>query len=114
MWRDDAWLLDMLTAAGRAAEHAEGLTRDSFLESRLHQDAIARQLEVLGEAARNVSDEVREEHAEIPWAKVGGMKNRLVHEYFRVDLDVVWSVVTDELPDLMEQLARVVPQPEET
>ena len=114
MWRDEAWVLDMLAAARRAKEHVAGLSEEELLASGLHQDAIVRQLEVLGEAASNVSKAFRDEHTAIPWPQIVGMRNRLIHEYFRVDLVVVWSVVKDELPPLIVQLESIVPPPEET
>jgi len=112
MWRDDPLLLDMLLAARHASQHAHGLSRDSFLASKLHQDAVIRELQVLGEAAGRVSEEVRAEYPEIPWPQIVGLRNRLIHEYFRVKLDVVWDVVTEELPGLIEQLERIVPPQE--
>ncbi len=113
MWRDEAWLLDMLTAARHAREHVEEVTEEEFMHSTLHQDAVVRELEVLGEAAVNVSEEVRAEHPEIPWPRIIGMRNRLAHEYFRVKLDVVWQVVTNELPQLID-LPRAIVPPEES
>jgi uncharacterized protein with HEPN domain len=109
MWRDDPLLLDMLLAAGHARDHVGGLSRDEFLASKLHQDAVIRELEVLGEAAGKVSEEVRAEYPQIPWPLIVGLRNRLIHEYFRVKLDVVWGVVTTELPPLIEQLEAIVP-----
>lgn len=112
MWRDDPLLLDMLLAAGHASDHVEGLSRDEFLKSKLHQDAVIRELEVLGEAAGRVSEEVRAEYPEIPWPQIVGLRNRLIHEYFRVKLDVVWKVVTTEVSPLIEQLQAIVPREE--
>lgn len=109
MWRDDPLLLDMLMAASHARDHVSGLSRDQFMASKLHQDAVIRELEVLGEAARRVSDEVRAECPEIPWPQIVGLRNRLIHEYFRVRLGLVWEVVTTELPPLIEQLRKIVP-----
>ena len=109
MWRDDPLLLDMLLAAGHARDHVGGLSRDQFLASKLHQDAVIRELEVLGEAAARVTEEIRAECPEIPWPQIVGLRNRLIHEYFRVRLDAVWEVVTTELPPLIEQLMAITP-----
>jgi uncharacterized protein with HEPN domain len=110
MSRDErTYLLDMLTAARRALEHARGLTRESFGESTLHQDAIIRNIEIIGEAAGNVGEAAQAAHPEIPWAEITGMRNRLIHEYFGVNLDRVWEVVERDLPDLVRKLASLVP-----
>ncbi len=92
MWKDDAYLLDILLAAREAQTFAAGLTREAFERSKLHQFAIVRVLEIIGEAAGKVSPEFRQGHPKIPWAKMTGMRNRLIHDYTRVNLDIVWEV----------------------
>lgn len=109
MWRDDARLMDMLMSARRAQEFLAGMTDEDFLASPLHQHAVTRALEVLGEAARGVSEDRRRELPLIPWEDVIGMRSKLIHEYFRVKLDVVWGVVRNDLPALIEQLEASVP-----
>jgi len=113
MWRDDAWLLDMLQACRKALQHAEGLDGHRFHVSPLHQDAIIRQLSILGEAAKQVSPEFRDAHPEIPWKKIAGFRDVVVHAYFRVDLDQVWRIVQHDLPGLTATLEQMIP-PEET
>ncbi len=109
MSRDDAYLLDMLIAARRAAQFASGISENEFRNSLLHQDAIIRRLEIVGEAAGRVSDVGRVQHANIEWRKITGMRHRLAHDYRNVDLDIVWAVVTTEIPVLIRYLERVVP-----
>jgi len=112
MWRDLAWLLDMLQAAEKAMEYAQDLTEDKFMASSLHQDAIIRQLMIVGEASKRVSPEFRSEHAEIPWKKIAGFRDILVHDYTQVDLGKVWGIVQQDLPTLVRILRAIVP-PEE-
>ncbi len=112
MSRDDAYLLDMLIAARKAAQHAMGLSEEQFRASALHQDAIIRALEIVGEAARHVSESAKAHHSSIEWMKITGMRHRLAHDYRNVDLNIVWSVVTREVPALIEYLERVVPPDE--
>ncbi len=109
MSRDDTYLLDMLIAARHAAKFARSTSKDEFQSSRLHQDAIAHELEIIGEAARHVSDETRKKHTRIEWQKITGMRNRIIHDYRHLDQEIVWRVVTTEVPDLIEYLQRVVP-----
>jgi uncharacterized protein with HEPN domain len=109
MWKDDAWLLDMLNACRRIQRHAQGVDGAAFLGDDLRQDAIVRQFTVLGEAAKRVSPEFRVAHPEIPWQQIAGFRDVVVHQYERVNLPRVWQIVTDELPRLTEQLTALVP-----
>jgi len=109
MRRDEAYLLDILIAARRALKYMQGVSRDDFEKNEMLQDAIARPLEVIGEAAGQISDEYRETHVDIPWHKMVGMRNRLIHEYFRVNYGVVWDTVKNDLPDLIKLLETIVP-----
>jgi uncharacterized protein with HEPN domain len=113
MWRDDAYLLDILLAAKDAQEFAEGLTWDTFTGSKLHQHAIVRALEIIGEAASKISFEYRQEHPEIPWREMIGLRNRLIHDYNRIRLDIVWQVLQQELPKLIATLESLVPPKED-
>lgn len=110
MWRDDANLLDMLIWARRAEEFVSTLTEEAFHSDRLVQSATIRCLEVIGEAAARVSSAFREEHPEIPWRKITGMRNRLAHEYARVDLSEVWFAAKRDCPDLITRLETLVPE----
>jgi uncharacterized protein with HEPN domain len=114
MWRDQAYFLDILIAARRARAYSAGMDWAAFEQSPLHQDAIVRRLEIIGEAARNVSQSARDAHPEIPWRQVIGMRNRVIHEYFRVDLQKVWDVVQNDLPVLIAALERFVPPEDPT
>jgi len=109
MRRDDAYLLDILIAARQARTFLEGVTWEEFVQSDLHQSAVLRPLEIIGEAARRVSPEAQQAHPEIPWAQMIGMRNRLIHEYFQVDLRRVWETVQSDLPDLITRIEPLVP-----
>ena len=114
MRRDQAYLLDIVLAARRACQYLEGLTWEDFRRSELHQDAVMRPLGIIGEAAGRVSQETKEEHPEIPWQQMIGMRNRLVHEYFRVDLATVWETIKTDLPPLIELIGPLVPPEDES
>jgi uncharacterized protein with HEPN domain len=107
--RDAALLLDMLLAGRDARSFVEGLTEPAFLNSRLHQNAVIRSLEVIGEAAGKVSAETQAAHPEIPWRDMTGMRHRLIHGYDEVRLDLVWVVIRDRIAPLIAALERLVP-----
>ena len=93
MWRDDAYILDMLLAARKVLEFAQGVPWEQFRRDELVQNAVMRQIQIIGEAARKVSLQYQQEHQEIPWQGIIGMRNRLIHEYFRIIPERVWDVV---------------------
>ena len=109
MRRDDAaYLLDMLVAARDAVTFVDGLSYDEYLGDRRHQLAILKAVEIVGEAASRLSDETRDLHPDIPWREITGMRNRLVHAYFDVDLRLVWDTVRGDLPALIAKLEPLV------
>lgn len=111
--RDAGYLYDMLSQARTAARFIEGKDRGDLDTDELLQHALVRVLSVVGEAARHVSDEVREAHPEIPWSDITGMRHRLVHDYLHVDLDRVWEAATDGVSELIPKLEAIVPDPDE-
>jgi len=112
--RDAALLLDMLLAAGDAQSFIAGVDQETFLASRLHQNAVIRSLEVIGEAAGKVSSATRAAHPEIPWRDITAMRNRLIHGYGDVRLDLVWMVARDRIEPLIRELQRLVPSEEQS
>ena len=113
MWRDDAYVLDMLLAARKVLEFTRGVTGERFERDDLIQNAVMRQIQIIGEAARRISPEYQIAHPEVPWKDVIGMRNRLVYEYFRILPGRVWDVVEKHIPDLVQLLDPLVP-PEDT
>ena len=108
-WRDAALLLDMKLAAEDALGFVASLDEPAFLASALHQSAVIRKLEVLGEAAGRVSRSFCAAHPEIPWREMTGLRHRLVHGYGEVRLDIVWRVTTEKLPGLIATLCPLIP-----
>ena len=114
MRRDDAYLLDMLVAARKALHFTAELTYPQFVRSELHQNATLKVLEIVGEAASRVGEATRQAHPEISWHQIVGLRNRIVHAYFEIDLDVVWRIVQEDLPKLISQLESLVPSEPES
>jgi len=113
MWRDDAYLLDILNAARRVCQFTAGVTGEKFEGGELLQSATMRQLEIIGEAARKVSRETRNAHPEVPWSEIIGMRNRLTHEYSRINLQRIWDTIQNDIPRLITLIEPLVPPPEE-
>lgn len=89
MWRDEAYMLDILLAAAKIVRFSQGYDAEKFAADEVLQHAIMRLLQIIGEAARKISPAYKEAHPQIPWIQIIGMRNRLVHEYFRVETDIV-------------------------
>ncbi len=107
--RDAALLLDMLTWAGHATDFLENMDEVAFRESKLHQAAVTRCVAVVGEAAGRLSRALRDQHPDIPWALIIGMRNKLIHDYGGVALDILWQVAHEELPRLAARIAPLIP-----
>jgi len=109
--RDAAYLWDMLDASDSILGFIKAKSFEAYLQDRMLQLAVERGLEIIGEAARNVSLEFRLEHPEIPWKGIIGQRNVLAHEYGSIKQDLVWEVVKANLPDLVASLELIVPEP---
>ena len=109
MWRDDATLLDILRAARLALEFRGRLEKAAFLTDLKTQAAVLHELLVLGEAAKRLSAAFREEHPDVPWKAIAGMRDRLLHGYDDEDLDLVWKTVDEDLPGLVKRLEALAP-----
>jgi uncharacterized protein with HEPN domain len=101
-------LRHMLAAAREAASFAEGRTIEDAAADRMLLLALVKELEILGEAASRISKEGRAAAPGIPWEKVTGMRNRLIHGYFDWDIEVIWSTLTSNLPDLIRELEKAL------
>lgn len=109
MRSDGALLLDMLLSAREAAAFAEGLAFPEFEGDRKTQLAILKAVETVGEAASRMQSDTTAAHPEIPWRQIVGMRNRLVHGYFDVNLRRLWETVQRDIPRLILQLEVIVP-----
>jgi uncharacterized protein with HEPN domain len=104
MKTNDVYLRHILEAIEQIEEYVEGVDRSGFMSDSMRQDAVTRQLEIVGEASRQLSESFRKEHDAIPWHAIIGMRNRIAHDYLNVDLEVIWDVVRHDLPGLKQQV----------
>jgi len=109
MRKDDRIRLQhMLDAASEALDFIQDKTRSDLDKDRKLVLSLVKELEIIGEAAGKVSADVRSQNSTIPWQDISGMRNRLIHAYFDVDLDTVWSTVTKDLPFLKSELEKML------
>jgi len=112
MKRDEAVLLDLVRAARLVLEFKQGIDKATFLEDLKTQSSVLHQLMVMGEAAKRLSDDFRDQHPEIPWRLIAGMRDNLIHGYDIVDLEEVWKTVDRDVPQLLAWLEPRLPKTE--
>ena len=100
----------MLDHAREAIQIAQGRKREDLDRDRLLNLALVRLLEIIGEAAARIPPAERKRWPTVPWADIVGLRNRLIHGYFEVDLDVLWAILQDDLPPLVAELEKIIPQ----
>ena len=105
---DNVRIRHILDAAREAVDFSQGRSRADLNSDRQLNLSLVRLLEIIGEAARGISTEFRQAHPDLPWKSMVGMRDRLIHAYFDVNLDVVWQTVTEDLPSLIGQLEKIV------
>ena len=105
---DSVRLRHILDAANEAVSICKGKKRKDLDTDRLLNLSLVRLLEIIGEAAAGISDEFKEAHPEVPWYQMTGMRNRLIHGYFDVNLEVIWQTVNSDLPSLVRQLNAIL------
>jgi len=104
---DQDLLSDIQEAAQRIATYTAGMMYDAFLGDTKTQDAVIRNLEIIGEATKNLSSELRAKYPDLPWKGMAGVRDRLIHDYFGVNLDIVWQIITAELPEVVAKVEAI-------
>lgn len=98
-------ILDAITAI---ENYLAGIPKDKFKSTPLLQDGVLRQLEIIGEAAGKLSEEFRASHTNIPWNEIIGLRNRVIHAYFNVNLDIIWEIAQNDLKSLQKDIAEMI------
>ena len=102
------YINDIFEYMERAAEHVKGFNFEQFSEDKKTFDAVIRCIEIIGEATKNVPEEIRERYSDIPWRDMSGMRDKIIHSYFTVNLEQVWLVITEDIPELKPLIKKVL------
>lgn len=103
----DLLLSDMLDAIDRIEQYTQGMSFEAFSTDQKSIDAVARNLQIIGEAASRVPDDFKERHSSLEWHKIVGLRHRIVHEYFGIDIQIIWQILRKDLPALRNDLSRI-------
>ena len=104
------YLEDILESICKIEKYTENLSFDDFVKNELIQDGVARNLEIIGEAVKNISDDIKRRHSKVEWKKIAGLRDILIHAYFGIDVDIVWDVVKNKIPKLKENIVEILSQ----
>ncbi len=102
------FLKDILGSINNIESFSKGLDKSGLKNSQLKQSAIVRQLEIIGEAVKNIPSSFREKHPAVPWKDIAGTRDVIIHGYFEVDLDAIWRTIKEDIPELKSQISFIL------
>lgn len=102
------YIEDILDAMNKVSKFTENMNFDEFSKDDKTVFAVVRGLEIIGEAVKNIPEEIEKKYPEIPWKNIAGMRNKLIHEYFGVKLEIVWDTVKKEIPEIKPEFQKIM------
>ena len=102
-------LEDIIESAKKILQYTKGISFEEFSKDNKTVDAVIRNFEIIGEASNLLPDEIKEKYSEIDWHRIRGFRNRIVHEYFGVDLQIIWKIIFDLIPGLITEISKIIP-----
>ncbi|MCK5299965.1 MAG: DUF86 domain-containing protein [Candidatus Aenigmarchaeota archaeon] len=105
---DSVFISHILDSIQKIEEFTENVSKEDFFDSVLLQDAIMRRIEIIGEASKNVSDSLKSKYPEIPWTEMARTRDKLIHGYFGIDLDLTWDIVEEDISELKDKIKVIV------
>lgn len=105
--RDEAFIEHIAEAIERIEKYTKDINYNKFEEDEIRQDAVIRQMEILGEAAKRVSEELKKKYTDVPWQDAAGMRDKLIHGYFGVDTEIVWNTLQKDIPPLKQKILQI-------
>lgn len=104
------YLQDIVSSCTKILRYVEGLTEEEFFRNELIYDAVMRNLQIIGEATKNIPDQLRQKYSEVDWRKIAGLRDIITHAYFQVDEDVIWTVIQQRIQPLQIQIENLLTQ----
>ena len=101
------FIYDITESIKNIESFLKGITEESFSKDILRQNAVVRKLEIIGEATKNIPDFFRKAHSEVPWREIAGLRDKIIHTYFEIDLDITWKIIKKDLPELKKQIDKI-------
>ena len=109
MHKDDlAYLSHIMQCIKKIKRYTRGQTKQKFAENELLQDAVIRNIEIIGEASKNITLDFRKKNSQIPWKEIAGMRDKLIHHYMGVDIEMIWNTVKQDIPFLDKELKEII------
>ena len=108
MDKTNSYLYDIKIACDRIQHFIDGMDFDTFSKDFMCQDAVIRRIEIIGEASTKIDSSFQEDHSDIPWHLMRGMRNRLIHDYNEIDIDLVWQTIQNDIPDLKKKIEDIL------
>ena len=102
-------LEDIIESAEKILQYTNGISFEEFSKDNKTVDAVIRNFEIIGEASNLLSDEIKDKYSEIDWHRIRGFRNRIVHDYFGVDLQIIWKIILDQIPGLISEISKIIP-----
>jgi len=102
-------LEDIIESAEKILQYTKGISFEEFSKDNKTVDAVIRNFEIIGEASNLLPDEIKDKYSEIDWHRMRGFRNRIVHDYFGVDLQIIWKIIFDQIPDLITEITKIIP-----
>lgn len=105
--KPDLYVGDIIDAIKKIEKYTKDFNFNNFSQDEKTTDAVIRNFEIIGEASKNISQETKKKYAQIPWTSMTGIRDKLVHEYFGVNFEVLWKTIKEDLPDLKEKISKI-------
>jgi len=102
-------LEDIIESAEKILHYTNGISFEEFSKDNKTVDAVIRNFEIIGEASNLLPDEIKDKYSEIDWHRIRGFRNRIVHDYFGVDLQIIWKIIFDQIPGLITEITKIIP-----
>ncbi len=102
-------LEDIIESAEKILQYTKGISFEEFSKDNKTVDAVIRNFEIIGEASNLLPDELKDKYSEIDWHRIRGFRNRIVHDYFGVDLQIIWKIIFDQIPGLITEITKIIP-----